>query len=302
MVRYLGHCQSYVNSSGIRFQESGPHASDFQYSLMNGSLLLIALSLGSGVGLQIRQSRGWPKLDLAWLLLSKENLGDTYSHPFARTLDTRRVDWDVVKNWMSHCLTEHNPACRVTDESILSDFHVIDCKTRDIILAPPDCAFAALSYVWGDCKQPPLSSRGRLPSPAALVVEDAVVATLAIGFRYLWVDQYCIDQITPETKHYLIQYMDKIYRGASITLINASGENADAGLPGVSLVPRRTQISTKLPNGHSLAMVSDIRREVLAAKWSSRAWTYQEAPLPRQKLAFTSSQVYFQCSRMYCCV
>jgi hypothetical protein len=247
---------SPILTVGVRFQESRPHATDSRLSSENGSLLLIALGLGSGVGLQIRESQGWPKLDLAWLLLYEDTPGDTNPYPYARIIDNKRIDWDVAREWLSHCITEHNDDCKVTDKFMLLDFRVIDCKTRDIILGPPNCAFAALSYVWGDCKQPPRSSRGRLPLPAALVIEDAVVATLAIGFRYLWVDQYCIDQTNPGTKHYLI---------------HASGENADAGLPGVSLVSRRTQISTKLPSGHSLAMVSDIRREVLAAKWSSRA-------------------------------
>jgi hypothetical protein len=184
---------------------------------------------------------------------------------------------------------------------MLSDFHVIDCETREIILAPPNCAFAALSYVWGNHKQPPPSSLGSLPSPAALVVEDAVAATLAIGLRYLWVDQYCIDKRDPETKHYLIQNMDKIYRGAFITLINASGESADAGLPGVSIVPRRAQISTDISDGRRITMVQDIRKETSVAKWSSRAWTYQEGLLSRRKLVFTSSQIYYQCSKMHCC-
>jgi hypothetical protein len=295
------HDQSYTNGSGVRFKESGPHASDFQFSLTNGSLSLIALGLESGVGLQIRESQDWPKLDLAWLLLYEDNPVDTNPYPYAKSLDARRVDWDVAREWISHCISEHNTDCRIADCLMLSDFRVIDCKTRDIILAPPNCAFAALSYVWGDCKQPPLSFWGRLPSPATLVVEDAVVATLAIGFRYLWIDQYCIDQTNPRTKHYLIQNMDKIYRGASVTLISASGENADAGLPGVSCVPRRNQISTRLPNGQILAMVSDIRREVSAAKWSSRAWTYQEGLLSRRRLVFTSSQIYYQCSKMHCC-
>ena len=54
-----------------------------------------------------------------------------------------------------------------------------------------------------------------------------------LGFRYIWVDALCIIQDDPTDQSYQIGEMATIYSSASLTILAASGENSDAGLPGL---------------------------------------------------------------------
>ena len=64
-------------------------------------------------------------------------------------------------------------------------------------------------------------------------VEDAIYATRMLGEQYLWVDAICIKQDALETKQEEIDAMDVTYSQASLTIVAAAGDSADAGLPGV---------------------------------------------------------------------
>jgi hypothetical protein len=55
--------------------------------------------------------------------------------------------------------------------------------------APEDCQFVALSYVWGDDYASAAESTSK-PLHFPLTVEDSLLATLALGYQYLWVDRY----------------------------------------------------------------------------------------------------------------
>lgn len=51
--------------------------------------------------------------------------------------------------------------------------------------------YVALSYVWGSSSNLLGGDRGIL---SQAVIKDAMHVTTQLGFRYLWVDQLCIDQ------------------------------------------------------------------------------------------------------------
>lgn len=56
-----------------------------------------------------------------------------------------------------------------------------------MIEAPEQCAYVALSYVWGTAQFPgPEKQDGQFPA----TIEDSIVVSLALGFEYLWVDRY----------------------------------------------------------------------------------------------------------------
>jgi hypothetical protein len=210
------------------------------------------------------------------------------------------IDWITIKRWLERC--EHNHSCKPYQaiNELLPEFRVIDTTSRRIISAPVGCKYAALSYVWGTETNVAMQFQSTLRYPAPLTIEDAITCTRALGLIYLWVDRYCIDQDAPETKHTMIQNMDKIYMDATITLIDAMGSNSHSGLAGVSrtlrTVPRPIEI-----HGRRLSMVPNIRSAISKSKWASRGWTYQEGLLACRRLVFTRSQVYFQCQEMHCC-
>jgi len=148
------------------------------------------------------------------------------------------VDFDRIRGWVDFCEINHRGVpCRSMRhpnaqsdsmrEASLSGFHLIDTIDGAVVLSTLSEKFVALSYVWGGRAQQPSAT-----SPWPKVVQDAVTATKALSFRYLWVNRHCI----PEgDKHNQISRMDLIYRRAQLTIVATAGQDADYGLPGVSV-------------------------------------------------------------------
>lgn len=214
-----------------------------------------------------------------------------------RTSSTRdikpdSVDWTHVKERLQDCESQRTCKADPSRRFFLSSFRVIDTATRRILPAPIECEYVAVSYVWGEstCQGQELPSNSWLPFPAPLMIEDAISSTRTLGFRYLRVDKYCIDQNSHSLKDSMIQNMDRIYMSATLTLVDATGSSSHDGLASVSPIrhpPKGFHI-----HGQELSVIFNIRSEVHRSKWNNRGWTYQEAILSRRRLVFAHSQVY----------
>lgn len=178
---------------------------------------------------------------------------------------------------------------------------VINCKQRVITRVLGHVTYAALSYVWGISaaseEEPPAAGQPPIKLPAT--VEDAITVTLALGYDYLWVDRYCISQHGGDEKASEIARMDEIYQGAEIVIIDAAGDNPALGLPGVS---RQRVIQPRVATAtHTLAsLLSYPINHIIASKWATRGWTYQEGVLAKRRVFFTNDQVYFECGVYGC--
>jgi len=119
-------------------------------------------------------------------------------------------------------------------DQLPTDFRVIDCETSLVCPLPKGQDYLTLSYVWGtglDTGGP----YGALPNTAPKVIRDAASVTLGLGFRYLWVDRYCIPRDQPEEAHIQIRRMDVIYSRSFLTIVAAGASNPGEGLaPDVS--------------------------------------------------------------------
>lgn len=204
-----------------------------------------------------------------------------------------RVDFPEIRDWIRHCVDYHGHDCAKVSPKRLEGLRVIDCVTRDIVQLPKGGEFAALSYVWGQTSVPISLEPGSTP----LTIEDSITVVKELQLRYLWVDQYCIDQADAEEKHNLIMHMDAVYQQAYFTIIAAYGQDLTAGLPGISETMRRLAVC----NTHRgrLVLPRNPVEEVQENDWAHRGWTFQEALLSRRRLVFMRSQVYFQCREMH---
>ncbi|KAH9882935.1 hypothetical protein J1614_000301 [Plenodomus biglobosus] len=208
---------------------------------------------------------------------------------------TSLIDFIQPKEWLRLCNLLHGDHCRGGRRNTVSNFRLIDCMSGNVIEATGDETYVALSYVWGSG----VNSRGQTSS-FPQTIQDAVTVTKQLGYSWLWVDQYCMDQNNkPEFQHQL-QQMDAVYRQAVVTLIAAAGSHADYGLPGVSRCLRRPSLSVTHPHGHLSAIRGVPDLSLHGCKWASRAWTYQEGLLSTKRLVFTDDQLYFECQGLYC--
>ncbi|KAK4201330.1 heterokaryon incompatibility protein-domain-containing protein [Triangularia verruculosa] len=212
-----------------------------------------------------------------------------------RLIDTHNADFDAISEWLKTCAT-HSPSCGY-DGPILDGARVIDCETRQVVRAERSWRYLALSYVWGS--KPEYWSMaafgGFLPQPAPAVIEDAITATRRLGFRYLWVDRYCIPQDDIEEKFRQIRSMNHIYSNAFLTIIAAAGTDPSYGLPGVGERPRTAQRCERIGEYMLFSELPHPRDIIAKSHWASRGWTYQEDVLSRRRLVFTEKLVYYEC-------
>jgi hypothetical protein len=205
-------------------------------------------------------------------------------------------DWKRIRWWIEECRHRHEGPCRDWDPKSgpsrerYVPRRVIDCSTREVVRSPPNCEYLALSYVWGkDSNQPnDLKSAHR-------TIQDAMTATLNLGFRFLWVDKYCINQRDEDEVIEQIHQMDEVYKNAVCTLIEAAGTHSDSGLAGLSA--DRLSVSELLSfQGVELKSTPNPRSGLWTSPWSTRGWTFQEGLFSKRRVFFTNRQVVFDCS------
>ncbi|KAF2239947.1 HET-domain-containing protein, partial [Viridothelium virens] len=224
------------------------------------------------------------------------------------------LDYDLIKSWLQICQDRHIQSCNETDtkERRFSDLYMIDVQTCFIKPFQRVDRYVALSYVWGrlpraryenwnwnifDGKSSSENKEVRLPSSLPRTIEDAITFTYRIGERYLWVDAFCINQHDPEHRQEQVNNMDLVYKGAYLTIIALDGENADAGLTGISRSLKQVQqpqvpsklgrlVATHLPHAWEGPGTSH---------WDNRAWTMQEALFSRRCITFDHNQITWKC-------
>jgi hypothetical protein len=227
-------------------------------------------------------------------------------HPiFSPQPPAGQINYEAVTSWLECCQSLHRSLCN-QKKSRARPLRLIGCATSppSLVQSPPSVPYLGLSY---SANATTRAEMGRsVISPIILcppkTISDAIVVTRRLGFRFLWVDAYCIDQISGRDKQSQIQIMDEIYGGAELTLVAAAGSHNKHGLSGVSTMRRNS--SQDLERRFSLGNVQITRiaehpkGSIMSSTWSSRAWTYQEAILSQGLLYFTDSEMYFECHSM----
>ncbi|KAF2821120.1 HET-domain-containing protein [Ophiobolus disseminans] len=204
------------------------------------------------------------------------------------------VDFDVVRQWVSSCANQHSISCLPTSRSQIPGLKVIDCHTEHVVALPDaHCPYVALSYVWGTPRKDDEAS-----AAYPQTIQDSMTVTLALGFRYIWVDRYCIDQDNDVERHQQICMMDRIYSDARLTIIAAAGSDAGYGLPGVSTRGRLPQQQFRTKGLTFLQLYNPIV-SIQESIWASRGWTFQEGFLSHRRLIFTDQEVAFLCNKAH---
>jgi hypothetical protein len=196
-----------------------------------------------------------------------------------------KVDMNFLKTCIAGCRRFHSRHCAEPEPEVLSKIQtspgsrLVDCITRRIVKPPGIVEYVALSYVWGEPLQQ-YSNRAKslpqgtdeLPPVLPKTLEDAITLTIQLGFQYLWVDKYCVNQSSPNELQTQLGLMNLIYYGAAITIIAAAGDDANSGLPGVGTRSDVAQ-SSIIIDGTTWVSGSLYTDEMIARSvWATRGW------------------------------
>ena len=220
-----------------------------------------------------------------------------------RVIHPRKLNTDIVKQWISSCSKLHQVECSPEWTEDLQDIRLIDVDKREIVQYPyRGCEYIALSYVWGGIEQASFERGSRIPEKdLPQTIEDAMEFCRRMGKNYLWVDSVCIYQ--PDLAHKLsqIKKMKSIYKGSYITLVAISAKSANEGLPKIgSLAQTFPQISCCINGKRLVGLMPTLSHQIWRRPWGKRAWTLQEALLSPRCLYVSDHQLQYECNGMQC--
>ena len=247
------------------------------------------------------------------------------NHQTSRSLSLQGLaDLSRCRAWVEECGDAHADCSKIQSDATTAQgkanerFKLIELASRNIVELGNaiGVSYATLSYVCGRSdtlwKLPKaskmwtrdLSGRKTHPLPANIprTIADAMTIADRVGFRYLWVDSFCITQDDPVELQAQIGAMLDIYTRASICIVAASAEDSHAGIPGVSRLRQLDQgCQIQLKEGMMIGLPQPSFSDLLKPyKWMNRAWTYQELILSKRCLIFTEREAFFYCASMTC--
>ncbi|KAK3352525.1 heterokaryon incompatibility protein-domain-containing protein [Lasiosphaeria hispida] len=226
------------------------------------------------------------------------------------------IDCQRVSTWIRHCTAEHDD-CLVLPQNRFRDrfpgletLRLIDIPRGCLIETREALPYVALSYVWGavsnfrltKANKPALMRPGAIQSQEVWdalprTISDSIILLSRLGFSYLWVDSLCLLQNDPEDLSQGVNVMDQIYEKATLTIVAASGHDANAGLPGVRIGSREAKkpFSREVLPGLSLGTYFGPDHLLSGSVYETRAWTFQEHVLSRRILYFVDKKIFFRC-------
>ena len=242
----------------------------------------------------------------SWLKTCKEHHNSTYLQPNSFN---GSFTPDTPTDIHDRSALIFQPCQPILVNTIASDLTLVDVERECLVDMPFNTTYIALSYVWGGPQpfQNVMSRRTHLYNPHSISVDDeaiphtirdAIQLVANLGEKYIWVDSLCICQDEVENKTSQIMNMGNIYSQALLTIIAATGSNANAGLPGVRAFSRNSAQRTECIQGMILANELPPIKDVIGQSyWNKRAWTYQEKELSSRCLIFCKTHIFFQCNR-----
>ncbi|KAF4343740.1 TOL protein [Fusarium beomiforme] len=177
-------------------------------------------------------------------------------------------------------------------------------------------SYLALSYCWG--RQIP-GKRDRLSelrkdNENALMneikvedlektVRDAVYVTHELGYKYLWVDRFCIVQDCHEDQRRELPRIPTNYKNAAVTLAIGTASHASEGFldtPSsrpVTYLPEH-KFDVPVEDNETATVYLSIEPYKTDHALDKRAWTFQEYMMSSRILVFSDYQLLWQCKEV----
>lgn len=225
----------------------------------------------------------------------------------------------MLKTWVEEC--SHHETCsrlpgtrgtrlptRVLDLSgspdIASDSDDIKIRLRETSEGEVG-RYTTLSYCWGsDPEHHFKTTRGTLGEYAGgidfftlpLTQREAILATLYLGIRYIWIDSICIIQDDPHDWEVEAAKMSSVYSNSFLTLAATSSSSPEGGL----LNPFQAAVHAPV-HGDTVMLRMETHGTIDKATepLNTRGWTLQEAVLSPRSVCFGGEQWLWKCPGRY---
>ncbi|KAG5661323.1 hypothetical protein KAF25_005445 [Fusarium avenaceum] len=227
---------------------------------------------------------------------------------------------DIIKTWLNDC--SNHETCSASFSSTRNaklPTRVLDLTgSPDLPTDPEDIkvrlreteggelgTYVALSYCWGsDPKLHFKTTQDNLEThkqgleffSLPLLHREAILATLYLGMRYLWIDSLCIIQDSREDWQKESAKMGSFYSNAHLTLAATSSETPEKGL----LLPFQGAECIKM-HGETISIRMETHRTIDGGSepLNTRGWTLQEAVLASRLVCFGEEQWLWKCPGRY---
>ncbi|KUJ09005.1 HET-domain-containing protein [Mollisia scopiformis] len=250
-------------------------------------------------------------------------------------------DFDLAKEWIGNC---HNHSVCTSRNAIPREnpmrlLQILNGSSQIRLIETVDSTkyeYVTLSYRWGrDDRRPPLTLQENLSQhmngiPTEILpptLKDAVLATVSLGYDYLWIDSLCIIQDEPQDFEQECPKMAAIYSGSAVTIAAPGAQDSFSGFlhrrkfladplytpvelqyrdrkaepqgtlkiwyPGSTSTPDHYGYLKPNFNGSLNSPNGDEPRP--PSFLDDRGWIFQEWLLSPRVLYFGSFQMYFEC-------
>ncbi|KAK7409072.1 hypothetical protein QQX98_008776, partial [Neonectria punicea] len=227
---------------------------------------------------------------------------------------------DMLKTWLNECANHETcsaslPTTRNTKlPTRVLDLHGspdVPSGSDDVIIKLRKTqdgevgTYTALSYCWGtDTKLHFKTTQDVLQahkqgidfSSLPLTHREAILATLYLGIRYLWIDSICIIQDSHQDWEAESAKMGSVYSAAHLTLAATASATPDVGL----LLPFQGARCVNI-HGETTIVRLETHRTIDKASepLNTRGWTLQEAVLSSRLVCFGEEQWLWKCPSRY---
>ncbi|KAH7327745.1 heterokaryon incompatibility protein-domain-containing protein [Stachybotrys elegans] len=173
--------------------------------------------------------------------------------------------------------------------------------------------YVALSYCWGRDPEPIQTTKqninahtenGLQISGLPPAIHNAVEATVNLGYRYLWIDRFCIVQDDKNDWAAESVKLCDTYTDAVLTLSADRSESAQEPFLGTQKCAEDKYVKMSFDylllaesHHHDLTSVYTGKSEPL----HRRAWTMQERLVSRRVLHYTSNELIWECDSLIQC-
>lgn len=230
---------------------------------------------------------------------------------------------NILSSWLKCCITQHtlcasslslpNIPNRVIDVTSLYELFLLESKGRK-------ADYVALSYCWGTPRRPEMmlfgpGSKGKKGEPdpepnleahksrivfsdMPKTLQDAVIITRGLGFKYLWIDSLCIVQGDDMEWRKENLTLGDVYSRAILVIAASCADSMDAGF----LNHPRT--GNQGPTGAEENMAQNCEPACLRPltlkdePLNRRAWALSEAALSNRIVHFTSNGMIWECNEL----